>query len=60
MLMMLRLPIILNLFLLSILCFLCCYDSTRMFWVQNRYTSMLEIIPKDNKQGNNREDTKKY
>lgn len=41
------------------LCILHGNDSTRMFWVQNRSTTMLEIIPKDNKKGEDGENSEK-
>lgn len=41
------------------LCILYGNDSTRMFCVPYRCTSMLKIIPEDNKKGYDGEDTKK-
>ena len=48
-----------RLFLLSGLGFLHGDDSTGMFCVQDRCTSMLEEIPEDDEEGDDREDTKK-
>ena len=49
-----------GLFLLSGLGFLYGDDSTGMLRIQNRCTSMLEEIPKDDEEGYDGEDTKKY
>lgn len=49
-----------RLFLLSGLRFFHGDDSTGMFWVQNRCTSMLEEIPEDDEEGDTGEDSKKY
>ena len=46
-----------RLFLLSGLGILHGNDSTRMFCVPNRCPTMLEIIPKDNKEGKDGEDS---
>ena len=49
-----------GLFLLSVLRYLLGNDSAWMFCVPYRCTSMLEIVPKDNEEGEDGEDTKKY
>ena len=49
-----------RLFLLSGLGFLHGNDSTRMFCVPYRCTSMHEIIPEDDEEGYDGENTKKY
>ena len=48
-----------GLFLLSGLGFLHGDDSTGMFCVPYRYASMLEIIPEDDEEGDDREDSEK-
>ena len=48
------------LFLLSVLRYLLGNDSTRMFCVPYRCTSMLEIVPKDDEEGEDGEDSEKY
>ena len=48
-----------GLFLPSGLGFLHGNDSTWMFWVPYRSTSMLEIVPKDDEEGYDREDSEK-
>ena len=48
-----------GLFLLSGLGFLHGNDSTWMFWVPYRSTSMLEIVPKDDEEGYDRENSEK-
>ena len=48
-----------GLFLLSGLGFLQGNDSTGMFWVPYRSTSMLEIVPKDDEKGYDRENSEK-
>ena len=49
-----------GLFLLSVLRYLLGNDSAWMFCVPYRCTSMLEIIPEDDEEGEDGEDTKKY
>ena len=49
-----------GLFLLFVLRYLLGDDSAWMFCVPYRCTSMLEIIPEDDEEGYNGEDTKKY
>ena len=49
-----------RLFLLSVLRHLLGDNSARMFCVPYRCTSMLEEIPKDDEEGYDGEDTKKY
>ena len=49
-----------GLFLLSVLRYLLGNDSTRMFCVPYRCTSMLEIVPKDDEEGEDGEDSEKY
>ena len=51
---------VLFLFFMIFLCILHGNDSTWMFCVPYRCTSMLEIIPKDNEEGDTGKDTKKY
>ena len=48
-----------GLFLLSVLRYLLGNDSTWMLCVPYGYTSMLEIIPEDDEEGDDREDTEK-
>ncbi|MFW5476984.1 MAG: hypothetical protein ACOCPE_09425 [Segatella copri] len=48
-----------GLFLLSVLRYLLGNDSTWMFCVPYRCTSMLEIIPKDDEKGYDRENSEK-
>ena len=50
---------VLFLFFMIFLCILHGNDSTRMFRVQNRSTSMLEIVPKDDEEGEDGEDSEK-
>ena len=49
-----------GLFLLSVLRYLLGDDSAWMFCVPYRCTSMLEIIPEDDEEGYDGENTKKY
>ena len=49
-----------GLFLLSVLRLLQGDDPTGMLRIQNRCTSMLEIIPEDDEEVYDGEDTKKY
>ena len=49
-----------GLFLLSVLRYLLGNDSTWMFCVPYRCTSMLEIIPEDDEEGEDGEDSEKY
>ena len=49
-----------RLFLLSVLRHLLGDNSARMFCVPYRCTSMLEIIPEDDEEGYDGENTKKY
>lgn len=48
-----------GLFLPSGLGFLHGNDSTWMFWIPYRSTSMLEIVPKDDEEGYGRENSEK-
>ena len=49
-----------GLFLLSVLRYLLGDDSAWMFCVPYRCTSMLEIIPEDDEEGEDGEDSEKY
>ena len=49
-----------RLFLLSVLRYLLGNDSAWMFCVPYRCTSMLEIIPEDDEEGEDGEDSEKY
>ena len=49
-----------RLFLLSVLRHLLGDNSARMFCVPYRCTSMLEIIPEDDEEGEDGEDSEKY
>lgn len=48
------------LFLMSFLLLFHGNYPTRMLWVQDRCTSMLEIVPKDDEEGEDGEDSEKY